>query len=50
MPVLVTFTLFGGSLLASLCNQPNLGLGLALAAYLKSLRQDYSSPEAKLKQ
>jgi hypothetical protein len=34
MPVLITFTLFGGSLAASLCNQPNLGLGLALAAYL----------------
>jgi hypothetical protein len=34
MPVLVTFTLFGGSLLASLCNQPNFGLGLALAGFL----------------
>jgi hypothetical protein len=29
--------------------QPN-ERGTALIAYLKSLRQDYSSPEAKLKQ
>jgi cbb3-type cytochrome oxidase cytochrome c subunit len=29
--------------------QPN-ERGVALIAYLKSLRQDYSSPEAKLKQ
>jgi hypothetical protein len=29
--------------------QPN-ERGAALIAYLKSLRQDYSSPEAKLKQ
>jgi hypothetical protein len=34
MPVVVTFVLFGGSLLASLCNQPNLGLGLALAGFI----------------
>ena len=34
MPVLVTFTLFGGSLLASLCNHTNIGLLLGLAAYL----------------
>jgi hypothetical protein len=34
MPVIITFSLFGGSLLASLCNQPNTGLALGLAAYL----------------
>jgi hypothetical protein len=34
MPIVVTFVLFGGSLLASLCNHTNFGLGLALAAYL----------------
>ena len=34
MPVLVTFVLFGGSLLASLCHHTNLGLGLALAGFI----------------
>jgi hypothetical protein len=34
MPVVVTFVLFGGSLLASLCNYTNTGLGLALAGFI----------------
>jgi len=34
MPIVVTFTLFGGSLAASLCNQPSIGLGLVILGYV----------------